>query len=76
MQDVSENIEEYNPRRTCNVLTIFDDMIADMISNKKLSAIVTELFVKEKKTKYFLFSYCYNFQSYFHVPKDVRLNRT
>ena len=36
MQNVYKNIEHYNPDRKCNVLIIFDDMIADMISNKKL----------------------------------------
>ena len=48
MQDVYKNIEEYNPTRKCNVLTIFNDTIADMISNLKLSPIVTELFITEK----------------------------
>ena len=33
MQDVYKNIEEYNPSRKCHVLIVFDDMIADMISN-------------------------------------------
>ena len=33
MQNVYKNIEEYNPTRKCNVLIVFDDMIADMISN-------------------------------------------
>ena len=37
MQDVHKNIEEYNPRRKCNALIVFDDMIADIISKKKLS---------------------------------------
>ena len=40
MQDVFKNIEEYNPGRICNVLIVFDDMIADMISNKNLNAII------------------------------------
>ena len=35
MQGVSKNIEEYNPRKNRNVLIVFDDMIADMINNKK-----------------------------------------
>ena len=45
MQDVYKNIEEHNPGKKCKVLIIFDDMIADMINNKKLNPIVTELFV-------------------------------
>ena len=48
MQDVYKNVEEYYPSRKCNVLIVFDDMIADLISNKKLSLIVTELFVRGK----------------------------
>ena len=48
MQDVYKNIEEYNPTRKCNILTIFNDMIADMISNLKVSPIVTELFITER----------------------------
>ena len=46
MQDVYKNIEDYNPRKTRKVLIVFDDMIADMINNKKLNLIVTELFTE------------------------------
>ena len=35
MQDIYKNIEEYNPSRKCDVLIVFDDVIAGMISNKK-----------------------------------------
>ena len=45
MQDVYKNIEDYNPIKKRKVLIIFDDMIADMISNNKLNPIVTELFI-------------------------------
>ena len=48
-------------------------MIADMIDNKKLNSIVTELFIAGKKLNIFLVSIT---QSYFKVPKDVRLNTT
>ena len=41
MQNIYKNTEEYNPSRKCNVLIVFDDMIAYMISNKKLSPIST-----------------------------------
>ena len=47
MQDVYKNIEEYNPGRKCNLLIVFDDVIADMISNKKLNQIVTDLLEEE-----------------------------
>ena len=46
MQDVYKNIEEYNPNIKGKVLIVFDDMIADMINNKKLNPVVTELFIK------------------------------
>ena len=46
MQDVYKNIEEYNPRKKRKVLIVFDDTIADMINNKKLNLIVTELFIR------------------------------
>ena len=45
MQDVRENIEDYNPGKKRKVLIVFDDMIADMINNEKLNPIVTELFI-------------------------------
>ena len=48
MQDVYKNIEGYNPSRKCNVLMVFDDMVADMI-NKKLNPSVTELYIKGRK---------------------------
>ena len=53
------------------ILIIFDDMIADMINNKKLNPIVTELFIRGRKLN---ISIVFITQSYFKVPKDVRLN--
>ena len=50
---------------------MFDDMIADMESNKKLSPIVTELFLRRRKLNISLVSIL---QSYFKVPKTIRLN--
>ena len=49
MQDVYKNIEEYNLGQECKVLIVFDDMIGDMINNKKLSPTVTELFIRGRK---------------------------
>ena len=54
-------------------MIVFDDMIADMISNKKLNSIVTELFIRSRKLNIFL---VFITQSCFKVPKDVRLNST
>ena len=42
MQDIYKNIEEHNPNRKCNILIVFDDIVLHMISNRKLSPIVTE----------------------------------
>ena len=71
MQDVYKNIEEYNPGKKRKVLIVFDDMIADMINNKKLNLIVTELFIRGRKLN---ISIVFITQSYFKVPKDIRLN--
>ena len=46
MDDIYKNIEEYNPNKKRKILIVFDDMIADMLSNKKLNPIVTELFIR------------------------------
>ena len=53
MDNIYENIEEYNPDKKRKVLIVFDNVIADILSNKKLNPIVTELFIRGKKTKYF-----------------------
>ena len=55
------------------ILIAFDDIIADMINNKKLNSIVTELFIRSRKLN---ISIVFITQSYFKVPKDVRLNST
>ena len=49
MQDVHKNIEEYNPGKKRKVLIVFDDMIPDMINNKKRHPVVTELFIRGRK---------------------------
>ena len=71
MRDVYKNIDEYNPYKENEILTVFDDMIADMIHNKKLYSIVTELFIRGRKIN---ISLIFVTQSYVKVPKDVRLN--
>ena len=52
---------------------VFDDMIADMLSNKKVNPIVTALFIKGRKLN---ISLVFIMQSYFTVPKNIRLNST
>ena len=73
MQDVYKNIEDYNPIKKRKILIVFYDMIADMISNNKLNPTVTELFIRGRKLN---ISIVFITQSYFKVPKDVRLNST
>ena len=66
IDDVYENLEDYNPTKKRRVLIVFDDMIADMESNKKLSPIVTELFLRGRKLN---ISLVFISQFYFKVPK-------
>ena len=73
MQDASKNIEDYNLGKKRKILIVFDDMIADMINNKKLNPTVTELFIRGRKLN---ISNVFITQSYFKVPTDVRLNST
>ena len=55
MNDIYKNIEEYNSNKKQEILIAFDDMIADMLSNKKLNPIVTELFIRGRKLNIFFF---------------------
>ena len=73
MQDVCKNIEECNPEKKRKVLIVFDDMTADVHNNTKLNSIITDLFIRCKKLNIFL---VFITQSYFKIPKDVRLNTT
>ena len=73
MHDVYKNIDEYNPDKENKILIVFDDLIAYTIHNKKLDSIVTELFIRGRKLN---ISLVFITQSYFKVPKDVRLNTT
>ena len=71
MRNVYKNINHYNPNKKNKILIVFDDMIADLIQNRKLNSIVTELFIRGRKLN---ISLVFITQSYFKVPKDVRLN--
>ena len=73
MDDVYENINDYNPIRKRKKLIVFDDMIADIMTNKRFQAIIKELFIRCRKLN---ISLVFITQSYFSVPKDVRLNST
>ena len=73
MDDVYINIDDYNPRRKRKILIVFDDMIADIMTNKKFQAIIKELFIRSRKLNK---SLVFITQSYFSVPKEARLNST
>ena len=76
MQDGHKNIEDYNPNKKSKVLIVFDDMIDDMINNKKLNSIVNELFIRGRKLLFRTPSIVFITQSCFKAPIDVRLNST
>ena len=73
MHDVYKNINENNPDKERKILIVFDDIVADMINNKKLNSVVIKLFIKRRKLE---ISRVFITQSYFKFPKDVRLNNT
>ena len=54
MNDIYKKISEYNPNKKQKILIVFDDMIADILSNKKINPIVAELFIKGRKLNIFL----------------------
>ena len=73
MDDIYENIDDYNLNRRRKVLIVFDDMIADIMTNKKFQSLIKELFIRCRKLN---ISLVFITQSYFSLPKDVRLNST
>ena len=70
MDDIFDEIEYYNKKRKRKVLIVFDDMISHYMSNKKAQQVLKELFIRCRKLNFIL---CFLTQSYFSVPKDVRL---
>ena len=73
MDDIYKNIEEHNPNKNRKILIPFDDMIADILNNKKLNPVVTELLVRVIKVN---ISLVFIIQSHFAVSKNTRLNYT
>ena len=73
MNDVFNNIDDYNPKRKRKVLIVFNDMIADIMTNKRFQVMIKELFIRCRK---FSVSLCFISQSYFSISKQVRLNST
>ena len=73
MDDIYENIEEYNPNKKCKILIALDDMIADMLNNKNINPIVTGWFIRGRKLN---ISRAFITKCYFALPKSIRLNST
>ena len=73
IDDVYESLEDYNPTKKRRDLIVFDVMIADMESNKKLTPIFTQLFLRGRKVN---ISLVFISHSYFKVPKTIRRNAT
>ena len=69
--DVYEDIDNYNPKR--DKKSVFDDMIADIMTNKRFQAIIKQLLIRCRKLN---ISLVFIAPSYFSVPKDARLNST
>ena len=73
MDDVYNNINDYNSNRRRKIFIVFDYMIAYIITNKKFQAIIKEVFIRCRKLN---ISLVFITQPFFSVPKDVRLNLT
>ena len=73
MGDVYNSIDDYNPKRKRKILIVFDDMIADIMTNKKFQAIIKDLFIRCRKLS---ISLLFIPQSYSGVPKEAKLNST
>ena len=73
LDDVYENINNYTSSRNRKILIVFDDMNADIMTNKRFQSIIKELFIRCRNLN---ISLVFITQSYFSVPKDARLNST
>ena len=73
MNNICESIDKYNPKKRryrSYTLIVFDDMIANMLSNKKPQPIVTQFFIRRKINSSLVFIT----ESYYAAPKNIRLN--
>ena len=66
MDDIYKNVEDYNPNKKRKILTVFGDMIAELLSNNKLNPVITRL--RGRKLNIYL---AFVTQSYFAVSKDI-----
>ena len=71
VNDIYKNIEEYKTNKKRKISIVIDDVNADMLSNKKLNPIVTELFIRSRKLN---ISFVFITQSYSAAPKNIRVN--
>ena len=71
MGDIYKNIEECNPKNKLKLLIVFDDMSTNMLSDKKLNQVTTELFIRGKELNIYL---VFVAKFYFAVPKNVLLS--
>ena len=73
MDDIYKHTEEYNPNKKRKILIVFDNMTGDLLSNKKVNPMVTELSIRCRNLN---ISLVFITQFYFAVPKNIRLNST
>ena len=71
VDDICNRIEQCNPNKKRKILIAFDDIIVDMLNNKKRNPIVTELFIEGMQL---IISVAFIAQSYLAVPNNIRLN--
>ena len=72
MDDIYENVDDYNPSRKRKALIVFDDMIVDIMTNKKFQATIKDLFIRCRKVN---ISFVFITRSYFSVPTHYHIMR-
>ena len=70
MDDIYENIEEYNPNKKCQIMIVFYIIFIDMLSNRNFNSTVNELIIRDRKLD---ISLVFITLSYFSIPKSIRL---
>ena len=70
MDDIYENIEEYNLNKKCQIMIVFDIIFIDMLSNRNFNSTVNELIIRDRKLD---ISLVFITLSYFSIPKSIRL---
>ena len=75
MDDIYKTIEKYNPNKERKIFVIFDDMIADILSNKKLKPLVTELFIRGRNIIFIFLIFIIRYPTLLY-KKNIRLSFT